>query len=348
MTGILTFHDGINYGAFLQAYALQKTVEQIDGSTLIINYKSPRFTWREYVCFLKRRNPLAFAANLMKIVAFRLDQRRLRCTRRIYGRQVLSGMSFDNVVIGSDAVWHFTSPLCGYDPTYFGAGINTGRLIAYAVSCGPDSSRDGWPDELPGLLARFERVGIRDTNTGQFVQDVAGRETTPVLDPTLLYDFDAEALTPRESNYIAVYAKDLEEDYVQAIRDVAAATGRQLISIGYRNPWCDVNRFVLSPFRWLGYIAHADLVITSMYHGTLLATKLGRPFCTVVTPYRANKLEDFLRRVDLEDRMVHAAGDVRSVCESPTDWDSPREKLQAMVELSTRFLRDALEGDEKP
>ena len=39
MIGILTYHDGFNYGAYLQVYALQNTLKDHGVENVIINYK---------------------------------------------------------------------------------------------------------------------------------------------------------------------------------------------------------------------------------------------------------------------------------------------------------------------
>ena len=38
--GILTFHEGINHGAYLQTYALMKTLQKMGNDVYIINYKN--------------------------------------------------------------------------------------------------------------------------------------------------------------------------------------------------------------------------------------------------------------------------------------------------------------------
>ena len=40
--GILTFQQAINYGAVLQLYALQKTVQKLGIDSEVINYISPK------------------------------------------------------------------------------------------------------------------------------------------------------------------------------------------------------------------------------------------------------------------------------------------------------------------
>ena len=56
MHGIVTFHDGINYGAYLQVYALQNYLKQLGIDSEIINYKNKKHEFNEYKCFLYTKN----------------------------------------------------------------------------------------------------------------------------------------------------------------------------------------------------------------------------------------------------------------------------------------------------
>lgn len=47
--GILTFHDGPNHGAFLQAFALMKFIEKQGYDVEVINYKNKQHIWFEEV-----------------------------------------------------------------------------------------------------------------------------------------------------------------------------------------------------------------------------------------------------------------------------------------------------------
>ena len=45
--GIITFHDSINYGALLQAYALQSYIQSLGFEVDIINYKNKERTFAQ-------------------------------------------------------------------------------------------------------------------------------------------------------------------------------------------------------------------------------------------------------------------------------------------------------------
>ena len=65
--GILTFHDGINHGAFFQALALQTYLNKLGLCTSLVNYKNKQHWILEYKVFLYTKNPHTFFRNLIKM-----------------------------------------------------------------------------------------------------------------------------------------------------------------------------------------------------------------------------------------------------------------------------------------
>ena len=43
--GIITFQNAVNYGAVLQTYALQHTIEKLGGNSEIINYQCKKINY---------------------------------------------------------------------------------------------------------------------------------------------------------------------------------------------------------------------------------------------------------------------------------------------------------------
>lgn len=150
--GILTFHDGFNYGAFFQVYCLQSFLLQNGFDCHIINYKSIGFTKREYQCFVKLKHPLFSLRNLRKIRQFKKAHEKLRLTERIFNSKKLSTLHFDCIVIGSDEVWNFKGKLPRLDPTYFSHNLNADRIISYAASFGSISENQSIPPRSSTLL----------------------------------------------------------------------------------------------------------------------------------------------------------------------------------------------------
>ncbi|MGD9874778.1 MAG: polysaccharide pyruvyl transferase family protein [Kiritimatiellia bacterium] len=338
-TGILTYHNAVNYGAFLQAYALQNYLLSEYCENVIIDYKNMRFTLNEYLCLISRRYPSYTWMNYRKLAAFGDDYRKLKLTPRCYRGKRLGKLHFDCVIFGSDSIWNYTNAMSGFDPVYFGKHVNSRKLISYAASFGPDTVGDPCPRELPELLNRFSAFGVRDTNTKAFVKELTGREAQIVLDPTFLYSFEKEMIEPRDKDYIFVYSVHLSREQGRDLQAYARSVNRKTISVGYYSPYCDINRACVTPFEWLGYLRKADMVLTGMYHGTLFSLHFNRPFCAIGTPYRANKIRDILQRYGLQSRMVDGPQDgLADVLRTPLDFSAVNLRLQDEIRQSREFL----------
>lgn len=341
--GILTFHDGINHGAYLQAYALQNYLKDMGYKNEIINYKNIVFTLNEYKCFLLARTPVKIAKNIAKIIKFKKCHKNLALTRRIFTKQKLSKVYFDVVIIGSDSVWNYTNPLNIFDSVYFSDAISAKKIISYAASFGPDSCIDLYPKELPTLFKRFDCISVRDNNTKCFVKKLTNEDADLVLDPTFLYGFEKEIIEPKYENYILIYSLGLTPSQIENITNLAKKLNKQIISIGYENKWCDKNIISVSPFEWLGFFKKADFIVTSMYHGTLFSIKFNKPFCSIVTPYRTNKIKDFLERMGLSDRIILSDSTITDkIYSKRINFEKVNNQLQKEMQTSEDFLKRCL------
>lgn len=335
--GIVTYHDGFNFGAYLQVYALQKVMTLNGFPAEVVNYKSRRHWLHEYRCLLWTKRPTVLAKNVRKLLAFRALHRRLPMSAFSTRAAKFAHHRYAAVVYGSDEIWNFSNPLVGLDPFYFGAGLQGVRKIAYAPSCG-NLRRDA---DIPGQVAKlwqgFDDIAVRDINSQAIVARHVSAQPEIVLDPTFLYDFSAETRPCVERNFILVYTTGLAKREEDAIRAYATQHGKQLISIGYRNAFCDRSVIGIGPFEFLGYYQAADFVVTSMFHGTIFAMKCKKRFAVMVDPYRTNKLEYILTRFGLTGRVTDGPG-LAGVLDQNLDYDVIDSKIAQDVERSKSYL----------
>ena len=77
--GIITFHNEQNYGAVLQAYALQETVKKLGCESYIINYIEPvEKHWKSILTEKQKLNNIKIWLKIMitNIVYFKKNKRR--------------------------------------------------------------------------------------------------------------------------------------------------------------------------------------------------------------------------------------------------------------------------------
>lgn len=341
--GILTFHNGINYGTFFQVYALQSFLLQHGFQCQVINYKNLGFTLREYKCFL---HPLllwkwVIIKNIIKIARFKRAHQRLHLTNRIFREGRLATLYFDSIIIGSDEVWNFDTKLIGYDPVYFSRGLNAGRIISYAASFGNIETHEGVPEQLRNCLHRIECVSVRDENSANIMSAISKKTVQIVLDPTFLVDLRPEAVTPNERGFILVYGA-FSEKMIHQILEYARFVGKKTVSAGYSLPWCDIHLGTLSPFQWLGYFANCDCVITTMYHGMIFAVLNQKEFCMFSTPYRKHKGGNLLSDLGLSNRVIDENASIKGVLAKEVDYSTVNALIETQRRQSEEFLLAAL------
>ena len=341
--GILTFHDGINYGAFFQVYALQSFLLQHGFDCQVINYKSIGFTKREYKVFLKPRRPIYSMRNIRKIIRFRKAQKKLCLTKRIFKQKKLSKLTFDRIIIGSDEVWNFKSRSIGYDLTYFSQGLKADHIISYAASFGSINADDAIPFELKECLNRIDCISVRDENSANIMRALSKKRIQIVLDPVFLIDLSAEAITAPEEGFILVYGA-FTKQMIHHIIEYARLVGKKIVSVCYNFPWCDINLDTLGPFQWLGYFASCDCVITTMFHGMICSILNRKQFCMFSTPYRKNKVGNLLSDLELSNRMIAGDRSVKDVFAEQIDYTKVNTRIEAKRCQSEKFLLDALQS----
>ena len=343
--GILTFHDGINYGAFFQVYALQSFLVQHGFQCQVINYKSPGFTLREYKCFLDpRRVPKRrIIRNIVKIARFKVAHRRLHLTKRIFREDRLATLYFDRLVIGSDEVWNFGTDLIGYDPVYFSQGLRVGRIISYAASFGRTKADEAIPEELRRLLNRVEYVSVRDENSANIIRAISKKPVQIALDPCFLVDLKPEAITLHDAGFILIYGF-FDKTMIRQVLEYARSVGKKTVSAGYNLPWCDTSLDTLSPFQWLGYFAACDRVITTMYHGMIFSLLNQKEFCMFSTPYRKNKVGNFLSDLGLSNRFVDENESIKDAFVGEIDYSGVNARIEKKRRQSEDFLLSALQS----
>jgi len=308
--GILTFHDGINYGAFAQVYSLQRFLESEGHEVKILNYKNFKYWFREYKGFLFTKRISNLDNNINKIKKFKKCHKLLNLTKFTFKSEKLSRIELDLVVIGSDEVWNFSSSFIGFDKTYFRPLRDDIKTISYAASFGSSNPENIIPEDVTYNLKRLNSISVRDTNSQNMISFILNKNVPIVLDPVFLSNLQNEAINNKKSGYIAFYSIDLPESIILQIKEFAIKVNKQIIAIGYKATWADINIIKLDPFEWMGYLKNADYVITSMFHGTIFSIKLNKEFSTLSTAYRKNKLNPMMSNFHLEDRLLNMEGNL--------------------------------------
>ena len=146
--GILTHHYINNFGAFLQAYALQTALQEMypnDEIQIIDCMNVKHFVINAGGWFRFYRNKETLSDWLQKIrlpVTFAKARKKyMALTPTCYNAKDIEKLGLDYIVVGSDEVWNYRETK-GNAKVKFGVGLENEKLIAYAPSVGQTHETD--------------------------------------------------------------------------------------------------------------------------------------------------------------------------------------------------------------
>ena len=347
--GILTFHEIYNPGAYLQVYATMKILEAMGHEAVIIDYTSPSHRFRPWRTLILHPRVLIYLQNWIESFGrnrtFADCQRYLKKTPCFITRKEVSSERFDAVLVGSDIVWNYQMPRIGQDPIYFGEGLNTDRLIAFAPSCGALDLSQPIPGFVRRGLHRFYAIAVRDRKTADLVEMVIGCRPEVIADPTLALSISGlPEVHKYEDNYLLVYALPGTADAAiqNAVINFARKKGLKTVAICYRHNWVDENHIYANPFEWLGRINCAKYIFTTTFHGTIFALNAGKPFATKYNVQIESKIRPFMETLGRQDRVWGGSTDLAGILDAPWDIAATHRAMKYMANQNIKYLENAL------
>ena len=350
--GIISMQKVVNYGSYLQAYALFNVLTalghecrfidirpgellDINKSTAIVHQKIWKYPIKKVqkILFAWKREKL-FISNFWTSLG--IDQ-------------PVKETDVDCVIIGSDEVFNCLQADCPWGVSLQLYGDTYVPAISYAASFGYTSfeqlKKYGVEEEIRCALNKMICISVRDSASLHCAEQLLGTEVQKHIDPVLVYKWDKEyELKKRYKNYILVYAydnriHDLEE--INTIKAFAKKHKKKIICFGMYQRWADKN-VLCTPFELIQYFREADYVITDTFHGSVLSIKTNRPFATIVRKTNRNKINDLLTLFSLSDRIVNNISDLESIITQDIEYSSVNMKIQNEKERALVYLANAI------
>lgn len=327
IVGILSMQRVINYGSFLQAYALKQLLLQNGADEVYFidiekgrelpgfEYSKSQSKWHK----LKRLLQIIFTGLLFQKIRDRKFSKRLKKSIEdcfpILELDKAAPKEFDLVVIGSDEVFNCCQPApWGYTLQLYGKVLNAKKVISYAGSFGHTRYEQlvqlGIDKEIGETMKTMAAISVRDQNSYDIVEKLTGIKTEMHLDPVLIYGYEKE-IAERKVNYpekyMVIYSyqgRINDKMEIKEITSFAKEHKLKLISIFCRYDWCDEAIIPETPFDVLGWFKGAEYVVTDTFHGTIFSIITGRRFVTLVRKDNGEKITPLLQQFELQERCV--------------------------------------------
>lgn len=347
--GILTFHWCYNYGAVIQAWALQTYLSDCGHETFIINYEPTRTLLPWWTVALRQHSFRRFLRD-MQFRAFR--KHRLCETLNVSSMADIAALGFDAIIVGSDQVWnvqYLTWPSGKYNGNYFLHGdLCRARKLAYAVSIGHGGWRDYcWKEDLLSDIRNFDAVSVREC-VAQDELTSFGIKSTVVPDPVILVNpsvYD-RIITPRNENGPYVFSYLLSEyDRVRPMVDKVCGIKKKIVHIVTLSHLSDSKLGFLAPEKWLSAVRYASFAITDSFHGTALSIVFNVPFAVVLKSNKTAmnaRITGLLAAVGLNDRIATSSSDILNLMDKQIDWNNVNGRLRHMRSVGKEWLAENL------
>jgi hypothetical protein len=359
--GILTFHRAINYGAVLQAYALNESIKKLGYVPVTINYKNPhiekiydpkQFNYRRSlrsflsgVLTYNRRQKKKESFEKFQAKFFILDQ-----IPDLYDEKNIKHLnSYKKFLTGSDQVWNYAHTK--FDRAYFLDFItDSSKKNSYAASFGFDRIPDEYVADYTELLSDFNHISVREEQGASIIKSLLNREVEVVLDPTMLLSKDDWVKISQDyrgkRDYILIYQMATSESLLDFAVNLSKETNYEIIYISdaLRKRIKATYAAGVSPQDFLGLFKNAKYIVTNSFHGTAFSINFNKPFFVEMLPPPAkvnSRLENILDTFDLRSRQIINGNNGNIFNE--IDYTTVNKKLELERQRSLDYLKRVLE-----
>lgn len=322
--GILTYHRAVNYGAFIQSYALSQRLSKLFPED---KFEIIDFSYRYRLNQIRVRNLkhlLKFGFSAYKKLramekGFEQSFQYLPLSKRYISNDTDRFIrdierEYDAVIVGSDAVFNWdTNPIPN---VYF---FNSDRCphLSYAASAHLNRYKSATAEQakyVAEALKKFAYLGVRDAETERFVTYFNSQcMTYHNCDPSVLLEFDyetpelerkirAQGISPGDK-VICVMLK--KPEYAKLLKEWFGSEYK-IVAVRKNNPYADAFLSDLTPFEWAKVFKIGSLTVTDFFHGSLLSLKNGTPVISIDSSgyddeYESKAADLFLQRLNLPE-----------------------------------------------
>lgn len=340
--GIITFHWATNYGAILQAYALQNYLLELGHDVEIINYLPrrniflQRLTWirnRQWGNFKKENKLHLFRKNNLFI-----SSKTYKSNRALYSMK----KKYDIIISGSDQVWNLSfiqyAEQSKQTYSYYLDFVSRDtKKVSYAASFGTNMIPFEYKANIREELSTFSAISVREL-TAKAILEELGLAAKVVIDPTLLIEreyYERFCCSQKDNERLLVYKLHNNQSLFDKIE--------RYLSEGTKTHKVHSE---MSMSDWLGSIKNAKLVLTNSFHGMVFSILFEVPFISVLVEGSDmnDRIITLLSSLGLEDRYIHTYDEklIEEIRISSIDWNKVAQKLEVLKGEAKEFLLSAI------
>ncbi len=360
--GIFTFHGSHNYGAMLQAYALQQKLIELKHEVQIVHFNP------EHVLLKNKRSQKIsslrdlFVRAIVLLLSVQFTRRyenfdsfmkqKMKLTRRYVDFDDLSNdpPKFDAYVCGSDQIWNIQNFI---NPVFFLRFAPKDILkIAYAPSFGRDKIPKERKDILANWVSEFDAVSVRESSGVEILKEATGVAPVHVLDPVFLLTdstWNNIAIEPNfKGKYLLFYSLEVSNNLSKLVKLISKRLNLPVVILGKGGSFvftCKSKMAIDSgPAEFLGWFRHAAFVITNSFHAVAFSIIYQKPFYTIEHSTHNARMESLLKMTSLNSRQIDDLDELKLMSDieiTSINYSPVMQILEEEKAKSIAFLEDA-------
>ena len=348
---IVTFHCVPNYGAVLQAYALQKTLECFCDEVKILDYR-PKGLFSSYKN-ISTSNLFSFVKSIYNLYPYL--KKKCRFSKFINRNLNLSDLRYYNsndiycnsdfVFLGSDQIWN-PDILKHLDPVYFGMFPKKKETViaSYAASIGKVDLNLSEKEFVISALNDINYISVREKEAENLLKEFISKTISVDVDPTLLAEpgvFKKFVKKEKRKPYVLLYSLNGRKELFSLAYKISKYLNLELIELsGVRKPISKTDHKTIydaGPEEFITYIYNADFVITDSFHGCVFSILFHIPFVTMPYQERSSRIINLLRLSGLENRNINNFN--REILYEDINWENVDKMIDQNRIKSIDYIR---------
>lgn len=361
----ITCHDVYNFGASLQAFALQKFLSDEGNEVEVIDYKpdylSGHFDFGKIgnsvydkpvvrQMYQIAKLPSRVLALTRKRAFDQFTKKYLRLTKRFNDYEELKADAprADIYIAGSDQIWN-TLFNNGRDKAfYLDFGDKSVKRISYAASFATPDIRPEYFDFVKHELQNIDKISIRESCALPLLKKLGRQDGVSVCDPVFLLSREqwCDLLTKTDATdkkYILVYLSEQSDKIREIVSQIKSRTHWPVLAVGTVGvSYADKYIRSADPLDFVDLIRCARFVISNSFHASAFSIIMGVDFCVVNRSEEINeRMRSLLEDFALQDRLVSSYTDKLL---DKIDYVSVRKLLKRKISFSKQWLTTAIDS----
>lgn len=358
--GIFTFHRAHNYGALLQAYALQELLSE-KYNPFFVDYYNLKIYGGYKIIRPLGKNFLKWPVRLfndIKQITIRKErydvfEKFISDNLKIkkYDSNCLNDC--DILITGSDQVWNplITGSLLNEYTLYF--PNNTSKKIAYAASCGSDENITKYANDFKLKLSKIDEISIReDSCKNKLSEIIPDKKIQTVLDPTLLLNMRqweekiVDLNLQKTNKYIFAYVVAPNDEYMKIVNELSKKTGFEVMTTSTSKMYDNqvISDKFYNPLEFIKLIKNSEYVVTTSFHATVFSIIFNKKFWVVPHKTTGSRVTDLLKKLNISNRAVNSLEEFKKLnFDEDIDYENVNKILEKEREKSINWLIDAIE-----